>query len=133
MEPSVIVVAIAGPIERVGIPALYARFVELLGELPPSCVVLDVAGVDAPDAATIEALARFRLAARRRDTAMRLRGASPRLVELLELAGLQDVLPTDDASGLEPGRQAEERKEVGRVQEEGDPDDPVTGQLDDLE
>ena len=142
MESSVIIVVIDGPIDRAGIPALYAGVLRLLDDSRAARVVFDVAALDGPDAATLDALARLRLATRRRGLDSCLSRASPRLVELLALAGLQGILPVDDAShddashddasgpepdasGFEPRRQAEQRKEVGRVEEEGDPGDPV--------
>ena len=54
-------------------------------------VFCDVAGVPA-DALTVDALARLRLAARRRQCQVRLRGASPELRELVAFLGLGDVL-----------------------------------------
>jgi ABC-type transporter Mla MlaB component len=44
------------------------------------------------DASTIDALARLQLLASRRGLRLRLRHASPELLELVELAGLRDVL-----------------------------------------
>ncbi|MGH3262632.1 MAG: hypothetical protein ACRDNS_11595, partial [Trebonia sp.] len=51
-----------------------------------------VAGVPA-DLMTVEALARLQLAAHRKHCTVRLRGASPELLELLAVLGLGDVLP----------------------------------------
>jgi hypothetical protein len=47
----------------------------------------------APDAVTVDALARLQLAARRNDCQVRLRQASRELLELVEFMGLRDVLP----------------------------------------
>ena len=55
-------------------------------------VFYDVRGVTA-DAATVDALARLQLAARRHQCQVRLRGASPELRELVTFMGLRDVLP----------------------------------------
>lgn len=126
MEPSVIVVVIDGPIDRAGIPALCARFVGLVDDARPGRVVCDVGALTAPDIATVDALARLELTARRRGLEICFSRASPRLVELLALSGLLGVLAVNGASRLEAQRQPEERKEVGGVQEEGDPGDPVT-------
>ncbi|HSK25077.1 MAG TPA: STAS domain-containing protein [Egicoccus sp.] len=57
--------------------------------------VLDLAALTTPDAATVDALARVLLTARRLGRDVRLRHASPRLVELLELFGLDEELPTE--------------------------------------
>ena len=125
MEPSVIVVVIDGPIDRAGIPALCARFIELLGDAPPRRVVCDVGELTVPDVSTVDALARLGLVARRRGLEVRLSRASPRLIELLALTGLLGVLVVNGASRLEARWQPEEREQVGGVQEEGDPGDPV--------
>ena len=64
--------------------------------------------------ATIEALARLRLAARRAGIDLRVRGASAELRELAAFLGLEEAL------GLEPRRQPEEREERVGVEEEGE-------------
>jgi ABC-type transporter Mla MlaB component len=61
---------------------------------PSLCVVVvdwDVAGLPA-GVATVETLARFQLAARRRGCTLRLRNASAELIDLIALLGLRDVL-----------------------------------------
>jgi hypothetical protein len=73
----------------------------------------------------VDAIARVQLTARRLGRHVLLRGASPQLEELLRLSGLTGVVPCCAGSGLEPGRQPEEREEPFRVEEEGDPTDPV--------
>jgi hypothetical protein len=57
-------------------------------------VECDVAGLP-PDAATVDTLARLQLAARRNGCRLCLRNASEELLELLDLAGLRDVLLSD--------------------------------------
>jgi anti-anti-sigma regulatory factor len=69
--------------------------------------------------ATVDALARLQLAARRQGLELRLRGPQRELRELIELAGLTAVL------GVEPRREAEERKERLGVEEEGELGDAV--------
>ena len=54
----------------------------------------DVTDVDA-DAVTVDALARLQLAAQRHGCEVRLRNASPALLDLVELMGLTDVLGED--------------------------------------
>ena len=66
----------------------------------PSTLVCDV-GALVPDAAAIDALARLQLHARRLGAEIRLRHASRELQELLDFAGLGDVLR------VEAGGQAE--------------------------
>jgi hypothetical protein len=51
----------------------------------------DLKGVQ-PSCATVDALARLALALRRQGSWLRLRHASPELVELIEFMGLADVL-----------------------------------------
>jgi ABC-type transporter Mla MlaB component len=51
----------------------------------------DVRGVE-PDAATVDALARLQLGARRAGCQVRLRNASDELLELVSFMGLSDVL-----------------------------------------
>ena len=69
--------------------------------------------------ATVDALARLQLAARRRGLEVRLHSPQGELRELIELAGLTAVL------GVEPRREAEERKERLGVEEEGELGDAV--------
>jgi hypothetical protein len=69
----------------------------------PSTIVCDV-GALAPDAEAVDALARLQLTARRLGYEIRLRDASVDLQDLLDFAGLSDVLC------VEAGGQAEERE-----------------------
>ena len=125
MEPSIILIAIDGPIRRADIPSLCDRFQALLHDAGRCRVVCDVAALTSPDAAAVDALAWFQLMARRLGLQVRLSGASTELVDLLSLAGLLGVLPLNGPSGVEPQRQPEQREERGGVEEEGDPGDPV--------
>ena len=54
-------------------------------------LVCDLSGVQ-PSAATVDALARLALALKRQGSRLRLRHASPELVELIEFMGLAEVL-----------------------------------------
>ncbi len=69
--------------------------------------------------ATVEALARLQLAARRKGLDLRLHVVSRELRDLIELAGLTQVL------GVEPRRQAEEREQRVGVEEEGELGDAI--------
>ena len=91
---------------------------------PRRTLVCGVGAVRRPDVATVDALAKMQLAALRHGCTVRLRDASPRLVELLELVGLREVLGCCEPSALEARRQSEEREEAFRVQEEVQPADP---------
>jgi len=82
--------AIRGPISRADLPGLCKRVCALLAG-SNAVVGCDVSGV-APDAVTVDALARLQLAARRRDSCVELRNASGELLELVELMGLSHVL-----------------------------------------
>jgi hypothetical protein len=67
----------------------------------------------APTAATIDQIARLKLAARRHGCALELKNATPCLLELIGFCGLGEVL------GVEARRQAEQRKQSLGVEEEG--------------
>ena len=68
--------------------------------LPETIVACDVACARA-DVATVEALARLQLAARRHGCRVTLRHASEELRQLIAFMGLRDVLP-DDSLRLDP-------------------------------
>ena len=84
--------AVRGPIARADLPGLCARVCALLERSRAGVVLCDVRGV-APDAVTVDALARLQLAARRHGCRVRLRHASDELLELVAFMGLSDVLP----------------------------------------
>ncbi len=85
-------------------------------------VALEVGWLVRPDCDTVDTLARLQLAAHRSGVSLRLQGACRELCDLIELAGLSEVLPS---SGVEPGGQSEEREPARGIQEEGDARDPV--------
>ncbi len=84
--------AIRGPIARDDLPGLCDRVCELFGRTRPQVAFCDVASV-APDAVTVDALARLQLAASRCGCQVRLRRASAELLALVAFMGLADVLP----------------------------------------
>ena len=88
-----------------------------MGAESPGRIVVDASAL-AADAVTLDALARFQLASRRRGLEARLRGASRDLLDLIAFAGLAAVLR------VEPQRQAEEREQRLGLQEERELDDP---------
>src|SRR5688572_6761575 len=88
--PHEVAFAIRGPITRADLPGLCHRVCALL-RASGDVVACDVAGV-APDAVTVDALARLQLAARRLGCEVRLRNASAPLLEVVELMGLTHVL-----------------------------------------
>jgi anti-anti-sigma regulatory factor len=124
-EPSTIVLVLCGRIARADMPALCERVRVLLEDSDAELVVCDVGALVAPDAVTVDALARLQLTARRLGRRIRLRHARGELRDLLVLMGLSEVLPLGATSGLQPGGQAEEREQAGGVEEEGDPADPA--------
>jgi anti-anti-sigma regulatory factor len=83
----------------------------------PSAIVCDVGALPA-DATAVDRLARLQLAARRAGAEVQLRNLSRELEELLELAGLGDVLR------VEVKRQPEDGEERGRIEEERELADP---------
>ncbi len=83
--------AIRGPIMRDDLPGLCERVCSILHG-SDGLVDCDVRGV-APDAVTVDALARLQLGAQRSGCRVRLRGASPELLGLVELMGLSEILP----------------------------------------
>jgi hypothetical protein len=105
----------------------------------PTVVGCDVSRITVADRHALEALARLQLAARRLGATIHLRNASPALADLIEFAGLADVLvvdPTNPAdcefdyyfdglSGVEMDRQVEQREEVRVDEEVHRGDDPV--------
>ena len=126
------VMALGGRLDPADIPNLCVRASDLLtwsGKFTLRCDVRSLAA----DAAALDALARIALICRRFGRRLELSGASVELEELVVFAGLIEVLPClpdspdrEPASGLQPRRQPEQRKEPRRVEEEGDPCDPIT-------
>jgi ABC-type transporter Mla MlaB component len=83
--------AVRGPIARGDLPGLCERVCALFEASKGGVALCDVDGVPA-DAVTVDALARLQLGARRHGVQVRLRNASPELLELVAFMGLQDVL-----------------------------------------
>jgi hypothetical protein len=83
-------------------------------------IVCDLRSV-APDGASLDALARLQLNARRLGLELELRNASTELRQLVAFAGLDQVLR------LELEGQPEEREEGLGVEEERELDDPPVG------
>ena len=103
---------------------MWGRLHALVERSQAPIIECDVAGVIEADCATVDAVARLQLDARRRGREIVLRNASPELQELLELSGLTDVIRCADGSGVEVVRQPEEREEAGGVEKKGDAADP---------
>ena len=90
-QPRPLSFSVYGPIAREDLPGLCARIGVLLRGSEARVAFCDVTGV-APDAVTVDALARLQLAARRFGCTVRLRHASPELLRLVAFMGLEDVL-----------------------------------------
>jgi ABC-type transporter Mla MlaB component len=83
-------------------------------------VNLNCARIRRPDLGAIDDIARIHLGVRRSGCDLQLKSASDELMALIEFAGLGDVLR------VEVQRKPEQRKEPGRVKEEGElPDAPI--------
>lgn len=92
LAPRATAFAIRGPIARSDLPGLCERVCSLLETGRTGVALCDVHGVE-PDAVTVDALARLKLAAGRHGCQVRLCNASGELLELLAFMGLRDVLP----------------------------------------
>jgi hypothetical protein len=82
-----------------------------------------LAGLDRPDLAVVNELARLQLAARRLGCSIRLRAACTELRELLDLVGLGELGP-DARLCRQSSGEAEGSEQIG-VEEVVMPDDPV--------
>jgi anti-anti-sigma factor len=98
-DPDTLLVTIRGVIDRASAVRVGDEVRDLLRATGATLVVCDVGGLTHPNAATVDAVCRIRLAVRRQGCRLRLRRASPGLLELLDLMGLCDVVDAD--SGLE--------------------------------
>jgi ABC-type transporter Mla MlaB component len=123
MPSALIRLGTSGRIDRADIPGLCERARFLLADDAPDQLVCDVAAILAPDAVTVDALARLQLTARRLGRQLLVEHASAELRGLLAFMGLSDAVPLSERSGLEAGRETEEREQRGRVEEERDPAD----------
>jgi ABC-type transporter Mla MlaB component len=83
--------AVHGPIARSDLPGLCDRVCRVFVENDAPEILCDVRSV-APDAVTVDALARLQLAANRHGRRVRLQNASPELLELVDFMALTDVL-----------------------------------------
>jgi anti-anti-sigma factor len=90
--PDTLLVTIRGVIDRASAVRVGDEVRDLLQATGATIVVCDVGGLAHPDAATVDAVCRIRLAARRQGCRLRLRRASPELLDLLDLMGLCDVV-----------------------------------------
>jgi hypothetical protein len=88
----------------------------------PPLIEVDLGALPCADLSTVDLLARMQLVARRAGSRVMVCHAPDGLGDLLSLLGLDSCL----AVRVEVVGQAEQREESGRVQEEGDPTDPIS-------
>ena len=110
---------IPDPLEREGIPELCGRVEGILRERVADLVLCDPGVGASPSAATVEALARLCLVARRHGLAFQVLHPCDALRDLLALTGLDEVLL------LETDGEPEQGEQRRGVQEEGDAGDPI--------
>jgi anti-anti-sigma regulatory factor len=103
--------AVAADITRADIPDLCAELADRLRGQGDDLVICDATDVMRPDVVTVEALARLRLTARRHGARLVVAGAHPGLLDLVRLLGLDSAL-------LDAVREAEQREQLGGVEEE---------------
>jgi hypothetical protein len=82
-------------------------------------LILDCSALPEADATQLDGLARLVLGLRRRRCQIRLANPGEGLLDLIEFAGLGEVLR------VEPGWEAPEREEARGVEEEGQLGDPA--------
>jgi ABC-type transporter Mla MlaB component len=119
--PTTIVFAVVGALSRADLPTQCERVRNLVETTGAEVVLCDVSGLEGADAVAIDLLARLQLTVRRLGCRLRLHHPSMELCQLLAFAGLADVC---GLGGLEIERQAEQREEPRRVEEEGELNDP---------
>ncbi|QCX78739.1 hypothetical protein C9F11_25640 [Streptomyces sp. YIM 121038] len=110
-------IVITGPVRQDDVPALCAELHHRAANGHTE-VVCDLRGVTTADLATVDAVARLRLAARRADVGLRLRGPTPALWALLRLVGLAELC-------VEVERDPEQREPPLGVEEAVEPRDPA--------
>ena len=127
------IVLVVDSLEPADVAALLARMGPPTVRGDATIILCDLARLADADMATVDALARLALRARRMGCAVSLRDPSTELLELVGLAGLGEVLPCAPGSGVEVVGQSEEREEPLGVEEERDAGNPAVPQLEDLD
>jgi anti-anti-sigma regulatory factor len=123
---SAIVLVVGPPIAPAEVMGLCERVRRLLEHSNAEVVVCDVDALDAPDLAAVDLLARLALTARQLGQRFRFRRVPERLHDLWCLMGLDLVVPLGARLRRGSWREAEEREEALRVEEERHPVDPLT-------
>ncbi|GGR70460.1 hypothetical protein GCM10010252_05810 [Streptomyces aureoverticillatus] len=117
-------VVVAGPVRQDDIPRLCADLRAAVLASGADDVICDVGAVTTADLATVEAVARLRLTARRSGTGLRLRDPSPALWALLRLVGLAELC-VETELGVEVERDPEQREPPLGVEEAVESGDPA--------
>ena len=115
---------VEGRIGSADIQVLCERIRAMLEASDADQLVCDVKTLTAPDAVTVDGLARLQLTARRLGRRITLRHACDELRGMLAFAGLNEVLVCVDLLLVAEG-QSEQREQVRGVEEEADPGDPI--------
>jgi len=123
-QPNTIILAVDS-LDPDEVPDLIERLGPGIVRGDSTIILCDLARLADADMATVDALARLALRARRMGCAVTLRDPSTELLELVGLAGLGEVLPCAAVSDVEVIGQAEEREVPLRIEEERDPGDPI--------
>ena len=118
--PSTIVLSLGGPLARADLASLCHRARALLEASGADVLVCDASALAEADAVALDAIARLQLTARRLGSRICVRHAPAELEELLRLTGLAEIC----GLRVDVQREAEEREEPLRVQEEGELLDP---------
>ncbi|WP_329022616.1 STAS domain-containing protein [Streptomyces sp. NBC_00690] len=92
-----VVLIVSAPVTFADVPPLCARLQALYGAGADE-VVCDLAELTRADLASVEAVARLRLTARRAGRTVRMRNAGPELLALLTLMGLDGLTRPDGAA-----------------------------------
>jgi len=117
-------VVVCAPVHGSNVANLCEQIRTALANSPSRRVDCDIGSIDRPDAATVDALARMQLAARRLGGNVRFRRVSDEMLQLLSFIGLEDVLLAEFDGGVEPCGQPEEREQCGGPEERVDLADP---------
>jgi anti-anti-sigma regulatory factor len=92
VDHTAIEIAIAGPRGDADASALLERVLALLEQHGARVVACDLAAVTAPDAGTVDELARLQLVVHAAGAELRLANASPLVWHLIRFCGLHEVL-----------------------------------------
>jgi anti-sigma B factor antagonist len=99
-EPAGTVVRVRGALDIASAPIAQATLAEVLqrhaARTAKQCVVVDVSGLTFIDAGGLRALVGAAIRARRVGVGFALRDARPRILGVIDIAGLSSVLPVED-------------------------------------